>query len=287
VATDKRITIVESTVPKTVVHNIRRGETLSAIADKYGVGLAELKRANNLKSSNIRAGKTLKIPAIGTEARNIERTEYVALPMLQDSLYYFYDFDIPTQKIYVIPTRSDEHVLSGIVLENTAAGIQYHNIGVNGAKLSDYCKYPLFFRQLKALQPDLVVISLGTNESFDKLPVENYILQLTMFISSVRQHNPKAAILVATPPPSLFQRRYPNTFVAEYASQITAQSNQLSYGVWDLYSLLGGNAGIATAAKSGLIGSDRVHYSKEGYEMQGDLLSKAILQGLSEYQKQP
>ncbi len=44
-------------------HVIRRGETLSAIANYYQVGVGELRRANALKSDKIRVGQVLKIPA--------------------------------------------------------------------------------------------------------------------------------------------------------------------------------------------------------------------------------
>ncbi len=45
-------------------HVIRRGETLSGIAQDYRVSLASLRRANGLKSDRVRAGQVLKIPAI-------------------------------------------------------------------------------------------------------------------------------------------------------------------------------------------------------------------------------
>ena len=44
-----------------VIHKIRSGETLSTIARRYRVTITDLKRWNGLKSSNIVAGKTLKI----------------------------------------------------------------------------------------------------------------------------------------------------------------------------------------------------------------------------------
>ena len=44
-------------------HVIRRGETLSTIADYYQVGVRELRKANALKSDRIRAGQILMIPA--------------------------------------------------------------------------------------------------------------------------------------------------------------------------------------------------------------------------------
>jgi len=43
-------------------HKVRKGDTLSQIADRYGVRLHSLKRENNLKGNNIRPGQVLKIP---------------------------------------------------------------------------------------------------------------------------------------------------------------------------------------------------------------------------------
>ena len=43
---------------------MRKGESLSKIADKYpGVSIADIQRANNIKGSKIQAGQTLVIPA--------------------------------------------------------------------------------------------------------------------------------------------------------------------------------------------------------------------------------
>lgn len=44
-------------------HTIKKGETLSTIAKKYGVTIAAIKSANGMKNDNIRAGQKLKIPA--------------------------------------------------------------------------------------------------------------------------------------------------------------------------------------------------------------------------------
>jgi predicted chitinase len=46
-----------------MIHNIRRGDTLSALAQKYGTSVSALAKANNIKNPNlIIAGKKLTIP---------------------------------------------------------------------------------------------------------------------------------------------------------------------------------------------------------------------------------
>jgi membrane-bound lytic murein transglycosylase D len=46
---------------KTKYHTVQRGQTLSAIASRYGVSVANLKRWNGIKSDKITAGAKLKI----------------------------------------------------------------------------------------------------------------------------------------------------------------------------------------------------------------------------------
>ncbi len=48
-------------VSRTKYHTVKRGDNLSDIADKYNVAMAEVKKWNKLKGSNLQAGKKLKI----------------------------------------------------------------------------------------------------------------------------------------------------------------------------------------------------------------------------------
>jgi nucleoid-associated protein YgaU len=51
-----------ASVQRSVRHTVRRSETLSAIAERYGTTVARLKAANGLTSDLIRPGQTLEIP---------------------------------------------------------------------------------------------------------------------------------------------------------------------------------------------------------------------------------
>ncbi|AWH83714.1 peptidoglycan-binding protein [Flavobacterium album] len=278
VATSSKTIVLESTVPKKITHKIKKGEVLGSIADKYNVTVAQLKKANGLKSDNIRAGKTLKIPTSEMQKKEVKRSEFIPLPITADSLSNYYHSDEALSKIYLLPNNDrKEYTLSGLVLEKDDPGLLYHSIGVNGAKASDYNKYPLFFDQLPALQPDLIVISLGTNESFDKMIPNDYITQLNLFIDKVKAKNPDVCVLVMTPPPSMFKRKYPNTFAAGYAKSILMQETAKNYASWDLFSEMGGLFSVNRNAAQGLMAGDKVHYSKPGYEKQGMLFTEALL----------
>lgn len=283
VATVSKTVVLESEVPKVIQHKIKSGESLSVIAGKYNVSVASIRQANNLKGNTIHAGKSLKIPTNQKETKKLERSEFISLPMHSEYGYHQFLSDSLIHNIYLIPDEdTDYFALNGLVLDNGNPGILYHTIGVNGAKNSDYIKYPLFFEQLPVLNPDLVILSLGTNESFDKLPAEVFQEQFNGMITELKKACPDVMILVTTPPPSQFKRRYPNTFAADYSKFIIEQAETADYAVWDLYTLLGGLFGVPDLAKSKQIAADRVHYTHSGYEKQGLLLAEALEETLEQ-----
>ena len=55
----------DATRVATRTHKVKRGETLSGIASRYGVTMDSIRQSNGLKSSSLQAGRTLKIPPRG------------------------------------------------------------------------------------------------------------------------------------------------------------------------------------------------------------------------------
>jgi len=277
-AISSQTNIIQSTERKVITHKIKKREVISVIADKYNISIADIKKANGLRSNNIRAGRTLKIPTNETKPKEIKNSEFVPLSLVNDTFSHFYKSENALDKIYLIPNKSaSEFELNGLVLEKDAPGITYSGIGVNGAKFSDYNKYPLFFEQLKSLHPDLLIFSLGTNESYDNMEASAYIKQLREFISNVKEQKIDVPIIVMTPPPSLHRGRKPNVYVRDYAERINTIAEKDDFAVWDLYDEFGGIGGIRKLKEEGLIGPDYVHYSKKGYEKQGKLFTEAFL----------
>ncbi|MBE6307133.1 MAG: LysM peptidoglycan-binding domain-containing protein [Bacteroidales bacterium] len=62
ITSSKKSTKSSSQATQTTYHKVRKGETLSTIARKYGTSVKQLKRANNLSGDNINVGQRLFIP---------------------------------------------------------------------------------------------------------------------------------------------------------------------------------------------------------------------------------
>ncbi len=65
-------------------HKIKNGETLSHIADRYSVSVTSLKRMNDIRGNNIRAGKHLVIPVASRKLSDYNLTAYQRKKTLQN-----------------------------------------------------------------------------------------------------------------------------------------------------------------------------------------------------------
>lgn len=82
-----------SNTPSSVVHTIRRGESLITIAKKYGVKVEDIQKQNGLSGSRLVAGKKLKIsnaasPSVASSARQpINHKEFYHVVQSGDTLW--------------------------------------------------------------------------------------------------------------------------------------------------------------------------------------------------------
>ena len=168
----------------------------------------------------------------------------------------------------------------GMSLENNNPGLLYHAIGLNGAFTKTYNKSALFTKELSALEPDLVIVSLGTNDNF--LPESRYCRfcikdNLRTMLDNIRASKPGVSILLVTPGDFYLKNGTHNTNNDSYRAVLYELAEEYNCGVWDFNAVMGGNYSIKTWVKYGLARNDYVHYSKKGYEVQGELLYRAIM----------
>ncbi len=171
----------------------------------------------------------------------------------------------------------------GLLLENGNPGIIYHTIGVNGAQFQHYSQALHFGEQTKALRPDLIIISLGTNEAFAlNFKQEVFYADMQQLYSQLKKENPNAGFLFTIPACS-YRRKKPNPrllLAGKTIIRFTADNN-ISY--WDLQGATGGDNSAINWKKNHLLRPDGVHYSRAGYDLQGNLFCKAFLNAYNAY----
>lgn len=172
---------------------------------------------------------------------------------------------------------------SGISLEKNNPGIIYHSAGINGATYSDYLHSPLFIQQTKDLNLDLIILNLGTNEAFHPKFNENeFYATMDSLIIQLKQINPNASLLLTTPGQS-FRNNLPNVKMKLVRNTIIEYANKNNLSLWDLFEIAGSDKGIYQWRKNKLFSKDGIHFSRTGYQLQGEIFLKAIFKAYNEY----
>jgi Lysophospholipase L1 and related esterases len=175
-------------------------------------------------------------------------------------------------------------IIYGAVLGNSANGVLYHAIGVNGAKFRHYNEARYFAEQTAALQADLFIISLGTNESIDYPHLDKTLpAQIEKLVSSLRNNNPGAVFILVTPQDAYTGKNKPNPGILEVREQILQYAVDNGLAFYDLYRAMGGEFSASSWTEGALLSGDGVHLTKEGYEYQGNLFYHALMKGYNSY----
>jgi lysophospholipase L1-like esterase len=172
----------------------------------------------------------------------------------------------------------------GVELDNGREGIRYHAIGVNGAKFAHYNSALYFAKQTQALQPSVFVISLGTNESIDYPYLDRSILQhIDKLVQSLKQFNPQAKFILVTPPDAFRRKVKFNPGIETIRDLIIQYAVENGLAFWDMYKATGGPHSAVQWKNKGLLRPDGIHFSKDGYEYQGNLFYQAIVKSYNNY----
>ncbi|MDP4289630.1 MAG: GDSL-type esterase/lipase family protein [Bacteroidota bacterium] len=188
--------------------------------------------------------------------------------------YYRYklsEFQDSLQTSFITPLPGDSIRKSGIC---------YFMAGANGAEFSTYNQKPEFFKEAALLHPDLVIISMGTNEAFGYLDQNIFENNIDAFVSQIRWYNPGADILITTPADAMKKKRYHNPNIEKVCSILTNYASNSNTAIWDLNAVMGGSGSMKKWYTLGLSQKDKVHFSKEGYFLQGYLLFNALMNEL-------
>ena len=190
---------------------------------------------------------------------------------------------------FVISKNRDtqsKFILQGITLENTDPGIIYSASGVNSADVSSYFRCQDFEKHAAILSPDLVIISLGTNDAYMyAFNQQQYKTNLRVLVNKIRQVSPNTNFILTTPADNYRRRRYPNKNNEKARQAIFEVAREMGLAVWDLYHVMGGFESINKWYSNRLSQRDKLHFTGKGYSLQGELLYQAMNQSYLQYQQ--
>jgi lysophospholipase L1-like esterase len=189
----------------------------------------------------------------------------------------------------------------GALLKNGKNGILYSAIGINGAMYQHYNEQSsILTAQQEVLKPQLVIISLGTNEAYSSLSASSFRAQIDSAVQLIKRTNPEASIVLTTPAESkrtskkAFRRKsgkkyrtyykvayYPNPYITVVTQQITNYCRDNGLACWNFNALTRSMAG----SFSGSWAIDHIHFNARGYQLQGKLLYEALHAGYLKYLK--
>ena len=169
----------------------------------------------------------------------------------------------------------------GFSLENGNDGVLYHSIGVNGACYLHYSRIADPLSCTSDLEPELVIVSLGTNESAtSRFSSDMLHRQMDQMLKPLRQAHPEAIFMLTTPVQNFRRTRggsLPNDNTVRARDVIAAYARGNGMALWDMFAVCGGAKAAAEWSRAGLMARDRVHYTEEGYRLQGMLLFEALI----------
>lgn len=181
-------------------------------------------------------------------------------------------------------TDQTRALIYGAVLDNSANGVMYHTIGVNGAKFRHYNEARYFAEQTAALHTDLFIISLGTNESIEYPYLDKtFPSQIDRLLAALRRNNPNAAFILVTPQDVFRKKNKPNPGILEVRETIIQYAVENGLAFYDLYRAMGGENSAQSWTENLLLSRDGIHLTKDGYEYQGNLFFHALMKSYNYY----
>jgi lysophospholipase L1-like esterase len=197
--------------------------------------------------------------------------------MIKDDLCEI-KLDKPIESFYIELKSPKDSITNfyGYSIENDSTnGIIYSSIGVNGAKFSDFIKTPNFWSQLKNIEADCVILSMGTNEAQNN-NLDLFNNNLLTMVKKIKIMYPDAAIIITTPPISYYKKIKLNSnvnLISEIIKKLCLENN-ISY--WDLYCIQEEIDHSVQWKNNKLLRPDLIHYSGDGYMLQANLFISAF-----------
>lgn len=182
----------------------------------------------------------------------------------------------------------------GLSLENSSTGTLLHTIGYNSASYGTYSQSDIA-QHMPALHPDLIIISLGTNDGIvTNFSVSDFRYSVLSLIHQIQRFNPNCAIILTSALPAgrvrytgRRKKRRSAFVVSAHMSTIATELRKIAQeqkiGFIDLYQIFGGDDKFAALRTSGFYNKDGIHLSQAGYTACGEAIADALTKDHRQY----
>ena len=257
-----------------IKYTVSSGETFPELASKFYTTTTKLAQLN---------GTGIKNPMEGNSYQ-IDKISFNYNPDFENLIEKIADYQFSGDKTLVQLSEPQNTFLMKTnakngntfygfqFLKNVNKGVVFNTLGVNGATYGDFLKYSLQIEQLNSIQPDLVMISLGTNESLSSITKEDFQKNISDLVSKFKEQNPNLPILLISPT----DNRLKSQKIKEIVSWIkeSAQLNKVAF--FNLFEATGGSGYFKKALNKKEANTDGVHFLRPGYEFQAEKIWTAI-----------
>ena len=174
--------------------------------------------------------------------------------------------------------------LRGILPEGRQAGITYTASGINGASVTSWLRCRQMEDDLALLPPDLVVMAIGVNDANvppQQFDTAQFKANYRQFVGRIRRVSPGCCFIFVTNNDCWFnfrgRRRQFNSNTPLVRQAMTELAREYDGAVFDVFALMGGMRSSAAWVRGGLMRPDHIHFTRQGYELWGDLLYNALM----------
>jgi len=257
-----------------IKYTVSSGETFPEIASKFYTTTTKLVQLN---------GAGIKNPVEGNSYQ-IDKISFNYNPDFENLIEKIADYQFSGDKTLVQLSEPQNTFLMKTnakngntfygfqFLKNVNKGVVFNTVGVNGATYGDFLKYSLQIEQLNSIQPDLVMISLGTNESLSSITKEDFQKNISDLVSKFKEQNPNLPILLISPT----DNRLKSQKIKEIVSWIEESAQLKKVAFFNLYEATGGSGYFKKALNKKEANTDGVHFLRPGYEFQAEKIWTAI-----------
>ncbi|NVO20554.1 MAG: hypothetical protein HXX13_12710 [Bacteroidetes bacterium] len=186
-----------------------------------------------------------------------------------------------------------------IVHDSDSSVVKLLVMAKNGAMAKTILQSVYVDTIVQNFNPDLVIVSLGTNEAYNHVSMDTIAWYQEVLIEQIFRDAPDCDVLLTTPGDGLKRyyqkvriskkrRRYKkvvhfevNDYLVDVIDYYDHIPERMDVAVWNFYPVMGGEEAIREWNRKGYAQGDMIHLTKIGYQLQARLLMEAIMESVN------